>query len=173
MSSSAKADDPVIADAADYSQTATITGSSAFADDDRRIANAPPALLFDGRGFARIPFCIPERNGAPGRRLGCVRYAHPLAPLAIGVPRVLRGRAPLDEGGCASPALHREAWRITRAAPPSPTSRNAAAPWPAQEVHRNLFRECGVSTASALQFLSFIFWDLLSLREPIATDSAS
>jgi len=75
-------------------------------------ANAPPPLLFEGRRVRPSRFPVPLGNGAPGRRLGSVRYALPLAPLAIGMPRVWRGHARPGEGRCASPALHR------RMAPP-------------------------------------------------------
>jgi hypothetical protein len=67
------------------------------------LANAPLPLLFEGRRVRPSRFPVPLGNGAPGRRLGSVRYALPLAPLAIGMPRVLRGHAPLVGQGLRLP----------------------------------------------------------------------
>ena len=85
LSSSAKADDPVNADAADIARTFGDYWMPACAG-MTAIANAPPPLLFVfRRGVAGIPFSVPEEWSA-GRRQG---FARPLTELAR-----LRFRAP-------------------------------------------------------------------------------
>ncbi len=69
-----------------------------------------------GEGFACPCFPSREGNGAPGRRLGSVRYALPLAsPCDRRCQRVLRGHAPLGGQGLRLPGAPPAARRLRKA----------------------------------------------------------
>jgi hypothetical protein len=70
--------------------------------DEVSIANAPPALFFDGAGHASILFPSPKGEWSAGRRQGLGESPFG-EPLRSGPPRAVRRRAhPLRSGCCAS-----------------------------------------------------------------------
>jgi hypothetical protein len=65
-------------------------------------------------GFTRDRLCLLRKSGKPDLRWAPGICQTPLAALAIGGPRTLRGRAPACEAGCAPLALHSSSVRSPR-----------------------------------------------------------